>query len=67
MAEIDSSTALYYIVNLLARILKKWSLSLNSRVAMPEIQNPHRREKNSFGFLSNISFIICGIRAFDAI
>ena len=58
-AEFDSSTALCYLVNLVARILQNELLSLNPGVAMPESRT---EEKNIlFGFLSNITFIICRI------
>ena len=44
-AEFDSSTALYYLVNLVARILQNYSLFLDPRVAMPEF---HTEEKKLF-------------------
>ena len=43
--EFDSSTALYYLVNLVFRILKNQSLSLYPMVAMLESQNSHRAKK----------------------
>ena len=43
--EFDSSTALCYLVNLVARILQNYSLFLDPRVAMPEF---HTEEKKLF-------------------
>ena len=67
MAVFDSSTWLYYLVNLLARVRQNYSLFLDARgLACQKFTQKQKKKKKLFGFLSNISFIICGICIFDA-
>ena len=56
--EFDSSTALYYLVNLVARILKKSIAFVKSQGCDARNSKFTQREKKTFGFLGNISFII---------